>query len=154
MYVYNFHVYSYIYIYVIMKFEIDLYNDGNSNGNTSTPSHTTPRPVRTRLGLKSGLNKPGPGGGVKDKDKINLNENGPGESVIKMKYIHPASVYGCSWCPHDSKIIVTCCLDHKLRVFDYTLQGKLQLKYVLNGHTARAFLASWSPLIPGILPYP
>jgi WD40 repeat protein len=116
-----------------MNFEIDFYND-ITNGHTSNLSHPTPQPVRTRLGLKSGLNKSGTGsrGGNKDKDKINLNENITGESVIKMKYIHPGSVYGCSWCPHDSKIIVTCCLDHKLRVFDYTLQGYICIFYYLN----------------------
>lgn len=137
---------------VIMKFEMDLYNE-NSNGHVSNLSHTSPQPARTRLGLKSGLNKSGPSprGGIKDKDKINMNENVMGESVIKMKYMHPASVYGCAWCPNDSKIIVTCCLDHEIRVFDYTLQGKFQLKYLLQGHTARAFVASWSPLLPGVL---
>ena len=69
------------------------------------------------------------------------------DSNILFKYSHPAAVYGCSWCPTHSNVIVTGCHDGVVRVFNI-VHG---LQFVLIGHTQRAFGVNWSPILPGVL---
>ena len=72
-------------------------------------------------------------------------------SDVKLKFMHPASVFGCAWSKHSREILVTCCLDSNVRVFNCTLSGRGAVLHLLGGHTARAFVAVWSPLLPGVL---
>jgi WD40 repeat protein len=74
-------------------------------------------------------------------------------STVKMRFIHPAPVFGCAWSIHYGSILSTCCQDGNVRIFDHTSAGAgtTALKCILVGHSARAFNASWSPLIKGTL---
>jgi WD40 repeat protein len=70
---------------------------------------------------------------------------------IEMKYLHPAAVYGCSWCNHHPNLLATGCQDGHVRVFDYTATTESPLLYDLRGHTRRAFNCVWSMLDKGML---
>ena len=72
-------------------------------------------------------------------------------STIKMRFTHPAPVFGCAWSVHYGSILSTCCQDGNVRIFDHTASGSSVLKCILVGHSARSFNASWSPIIKGTL---
>jgi len=72
------------------------------------------------------------------------------DSVIHMRYVHPAPVFGASWCPFVSNILVTGCQDGDVRVLDYS-RAQNPLLALLKGHVARTFNCEWSPLVPGLL---
>jgi WD40 repeat protein len=70
---------------------------------------------------------------------------------IEMKYLHPAAVYGCSWCNHHPNILATGCQDGHVRVFDYTTPVDSPLLFDLQGHSRRSFNVVWSSLEKGLL---
>ena len=47
--------------------------------------------------------------------------------------------------------MTTCCRDNNVRVFDVSVKSSGCLRYVLNGHSQRAFCAAWCPLSPGVV---
>lgn len=73
------------------------------------------------------------------------------DSNITLNFAHPAPVFGCAWSEHERDVLATSCQDGMTRIFDCSMKGLAALKYVLKGHTARAFLPCWSPLLPGTI---
>ena len=77
------------------------------------------------------------------------------ESTVALRFVHPASVFGCAWSEHERDVLATCCRDHLVRVFDCSRRGgsasQSALIHVLKGHNERAFCAVWSPLVSGLV---
>lgn len=62
--------------------------------------------------------------------------------VVERVFVHPASLYGCHWCPGHANIIATGCQDGKVRVFDVSWTG-MEPQYILSGHSKRVFHVCW-----------
>ena len=72
-------------------------------------------------------------------------EGGESVSSIVAKFLHPAPVFGCSWCPFNPDLFSTCCEDGVIRIFNCI---ELKLFYKLQGHSSRTFNCEWSKLVP------
>lgn len=118
--------------------------ESRKDGSAVATSSSSSQPSRVKLAL-SGHNPPG----------RRLFQSGLEEAVeasdIQFKFLHPAPVFGCAWNKHSSILLATCCQDGNVRVFDCAQGGKALVRQMLVGHSARAFVAAWSPLLPGII---
>jgi WD40 repeat protein len=126
---------------VVIAAAVESRKDGSAVPTSSTSSS---QPSRMKVGLASQS-------ATSRRRSQSGQEGAVAASDIQLRFVHPAPVFGCAWSKHSSILLVTCCQDGNVRVFDCALHGKALVRQVLVGHTARAFVAAWSPLLPGTI---